>query len=79
VWLTDSPGRLVFVVDTRSLRRLARLTLEGAPHHLAVVSRRAAVADNTNGTVVLLDVATRRRVGTVRVGAGPHGLAARAG
>jgi DNA-binding beta-propeller fold protein YncE len=79
VWLTDSPGRLVFVVDTRSLRPVARLPLPGAPHHLAVVSGRAAVADHTNGTVVLFDTRSRRRVGQVRVGAGPHGLAARAG
>jgi DNA-binding beta-propeller fold protein YncE len=76
VWLTDSPGRLVFVVDTRSLRRAGRLRLQGAPHHLAVVGRWAAVADHTNGTVVLLDVASKRRVGKVRVGAGPHGLVA---
>ena len=45
----------------------------------AIAGGRVAVADNTNGTVVLLDVASRRRVGRVRVGAGPHGLAARAG
>jgi DNA-binding beta-propeller fold protein YncE len=76
VWLTDSPGRLVFVVDTRSLRLAARLPLQGAPHHLAVVGGWAAVADNTNGTVVLLDAASKRRAGRVRVGAGPHGLAA---
>jgi DNA-binding beta-propeller fold protein YncE len=76
VWLTDSPGRLVFVVDTRSLRLVARLRLEGAPHHLAVVGRWAAVADNTNGTVVLLEAASKQLVGKVRVGAGPHGLAA---
>jgi DNA-binding beta-propeller fold protein YncE len=76
LWLSDSPGRLVFVVDTGSLRPLARLRLAGAPHHLAVVGRRVAVADNTNGTVVLFDVASRRRVGSVRVGDGPHGLAA---
>jgi DNA-binding beta-propeller fold protein YncE len=76
VWLTDSPGRLVFVVDTRSLRLAARLPLGGAPHHLAITGARAAVADHSNGTVVLLDVASGRRVGQVRVGAGPHGLAA---
>jgi DNA-binding beta-propeller fold protein YncE len=76
VWLTDSPGRLVFVVDARSLRLVARLPMEGAPHHLAITGGRGAVADNTNGTVVLLDVGSRRRVGQVRVGAGPHGLAA---
>jgi serine/threonine-protein kinase len=79
VWLTDSPGRLVFVVDTRSLRPVARLPVGGAPHHLALVGGRAAVADNTNGTVVLFDTASRRLVGRVRVGAGPHGLAGRAG
>jgi len=79
VWLTDSPGRLVFVVDTRSLRPVARLRLEGAPHHLAIVGEWAVVADNTNGAVVLFDAASRRRVGQVRVGAGPHGLAAGAG
>jgi DNA-binding beta-propeller fold protein YncE len=69
----------VFVVDTRSLRLVTRLPLEGAPHHLAVVGRWAAVADNTNGTVVLFDAASRRPVGRVRVGDGPHGLAASAG
>ncbi|HJU02677.1 MAG TPA: YncE family protein, partial [Actinomycetes bacterium] len=79
VWLTDSPGRLVFVVDTRSLRPVARLPLAGAPHHLAIVGGRAAVADNTNGMVVLLDATSGRRVGQVRVGDGPHGLAARSG
>jgi DNA-binding beta-propeller fold protein YncE len=79
VWLTDSPSRLTFVVDTRSLRLAARLPLAGAPHHVAVVGEWGAVADNTNGTVVLFDAASRRRVGQVRVGAGPHGLAAHAG
>jgi DNA-binding beta-propeller fold protein YncE len=79
VWLSDSPGRLVFVVDTGSLRPLARLRLQGAPHHLALVGRRAAVADHSNASVVRLDVASRRLVGRVRVGDGPHGLAASAG
>jgi DNA-binding beta-propeller fold protein YncE len=76
VWVTDSPGRLAFAIDARALRVTARLRLPGAPHHLGVAAGRVAVADHTNGTVVLFDLRSRRRVATVRVGAGPHGLAA---
>jgi len=79
VWLTDSPGRMVFVVDTRSLRPVAQLRLDGAPHHLTILGDRVAVADNTNASVVLVDLVSRRRVGRVTVGAGPHGIAAPTG
>jgi hypothetical protein len=75
VWVTDSPGRLAFAVDARTLRVAARLRLDGDPHHLDVAAGRVAVADHTNGTVVLFDLRSRRQVGLVKVGAGPHGLA----
>jgi YVTN family beta-propeller protein len=47
-----------------------------APHHLAVVGDRVAIADNTNGRLVVLDRSTRRVVATIPVGPRPHGVAA---
>lgn len=76
VWITDNALRVVFVLDTRTLRIIARLPTPGAPHHINVTrdGRLAVVADNTDGTLLVYRVSTRRLVRTIRVGAGPHGV-----
>ncbi len=76
VWVTDNALRRIFVVATHGLRVLARLRFPGAPHHVAITpdGRYAVVADHSRGSLVIYRVATRRRVGTVAVGPGPHGV-----
>jgi YVTN family beta-propeller protein len=76
LWVTDSPGQKVTVIDTATLAVVATLTLPGRPHHVAIAGGRAAVADNTNASVVVFDLVTRELVATVTVGSGPHGVAA---
>lgn len=76
VWVTDSSGRRVVIVDTRTVALSASLPLAGTPHHVAIVEGRAVVADNQRAMVVVFDVATRKQVGEVAVAAGPHGVAA---
>lgn len=76
LWVTDSPGRKVTVIDTRTLAVMATLAVPGRPHHVAIAGGRAAVADNTSGSLAVFDLATRELVATVPVGSGPHGVAA---
>jgi YVTN family beta-propeller protein len=47
-----------------------------APHHVAVIGDRVAIADSTNGRLILLDRRTRQVVAQVDVGAAPHSVAA---
>lgn len=75
LWVTDSPGRAVSVVDPRRGAVLDRVALAGSPHHVVVVGDRVAVADNTRGRLLVLDRASRRIVNEVEVGASPHGVA----
>jgi DNA-binding beta-propeller fold protein YncE len=75
LWVTDSPGRSVSVVDVRRQELLGRVDLPGAPHHVAVVGDRVAIADNTNGRLVVVDRRARQVVAQVDVGAAPHGVA----
>jgi DNA-binding beta-propeller fold protein YncE len=76
VWITDNALRVIFVLDTRTLRIIAHLPTPGAPHHVAITTdgRLAVVADNSDGTLLVYRVSTRRLVRTIRVGAGPHGV-----
>lgn len=76
LWVTDSPGRAVSVVDPRRRVVSTRVALPDSPHHVAVVGDRVAVADNTRGRLVVLDRASRGIVAEVDVGASPHGVAA---
>lgn len=76
LWVTDSPGRAVTVVDPRRRAVLDRVALPGSPHHLVVLGDQVAVADNTRGRLLVLDRATRRIVKEIEVGAAPHGVAA---
>lgn len=76
LWVTDSPGRAVTVVDPRRRAVLDRVALPGSPHHLVVLGGQVALADNTRGRLVVLDRATRRIVEEIEVGAAPHGVAA---
>ena len=78
-WITDHGARRVFVVSVRRLKILKVRKAWGLPHHVAVTAngRRVAVADHEGGRLVLFHADTRRHVGTVPVGAGPHGVWAR--
>lgn len=76
LWVTDSPGRSVSVIDVQRQELVARVDLPGAPHHVAVIGDRVAIADSTNGRLILLDRRTRQVVAQVDVGAAPHGVAA---
>lgn len=78
LWVTDSPGRSVSVVDARRRVVSGRVPLAGSPHHVAVVGDRVAVADNTRGLLLVLDRAGRRVVAEIEVGAQPHGVTAAA-
>lgn len=74
-WITDNSAGQVFVVDTGRRTLLATLSTPGAPHHIAIVDGRAAVAVDTGATVVY-DVAGRTETARVPTGSGPHGVAA---
>ncbi len=51
------------------------MRMGGAPHHVGVTSGgRAVVANHDQGTVVVFDVETRRKLDTISVGSGPHGV-----
>lgn len=75
-WITDFSAGQVFVVAGDSLSVRSRVEMEGGPHHVAIAAPQqlAAVADNQNGTLVVFNVADRRRVATVPVGPAPHGV-----
>ena len=75
LWVTDSPGRSVSVVDVRRRVLQASIELAGSPHHVAVVGDRVAIADNTNGQIVVIDRVSRQVVTEVDVSARPHGVA----
>lgn len=75
VWVTDFASKTAFVVGGDYSRRRA-LPMAGGPHHVAIAGspETAVVADNQNGTLVIFDVASGRRINSVPVGAGPHGV-----
>jgi DNA-binding beta-propeller fold protein YncE len=75
-WITDNGTHQVFVVGTSDWNVRASLPAPGAPHHVSVTpdGRLAVVADHDNGTLVVYRVATRRKVGEIEVGPGPHGV-----
>ncbi len=74
LWVTDRAGRVLLLsADTgRTLRSFAGCP---GPHHVAVLSSRAAVAAcNASGTLAVFDAANGR-VRSLPVGRGPHDLA----
>ncbi|MBA2273064.1 MAG: YncE family protein [Actinobacteria bacterium] len=75
-WVTDGGGDQVLIISTRSLRVVAAKSIKGSPHHVALTpsGRRVVVADHDRGTLVVFDVATRRRLRTIQVGQAPHGV-----
>lgn len=75
LWVSDSPGRALTVVDAVGGTAVDTIRLEGSPHHLAAVAGRVAVADNTNGRLLVFDERTRQQVASVAVGPRPHGAA----
>ncbi|RDI73912.1 hypothetical protein Gocc_2476 [Gaiella occulta] len=74
LWVTDRAGR-VLLLSADTGRTLRSFTGCPGPHHVAVLSSRAAVvACNASGTLAVFDAA-RGRVRSLPVGQGPHDLA----
>ena len=75
-WITDHAAKRVFVVRTRTYKVMKRFDVQGAPHHVTITADgdRAAVADHERGLVIVYNVNKMRRVGTISVGPGPHGI-----
>ena len=75
-WITDGATRRVFVVRTSNYSVRKRFFFGGVAHHIAITpdGDRAVVADNERGLVIVYNVNKLRRMGRVRVGAGPHGI-----
>ncbi len=74
VWITDHGSDRVLVLSTRRLRVIDTMRVGGAPHHVAMTEEGAAVANHDRGTLVVYDVDTHRKLDTIKVGAGPHGV-----
>ena len=75
-WITDHAAERAFIVDQDDLKLREALAISGAPHHVAITpdAGLAAVVDHHAGSVVIFDVASRKRIGAVEVGEGPHGV-----
>ena len=74
-WITDHGASALFVVRVGSVQRVDRIPFPGEPHHVTITAQgTVAVADHEHGRLLLYDAVTRRRLGGVRVGAGPHGV-----
>jgi DNA-binding beta-propeller fold protein YncE len=75
-WVTDNGTRELLAIDARRLRVEEEASTGGAPHHVAVTAdgRWIVVADNTNGRLIRYRAADGRRAGSIRIGAGPHGV-----
>jgi serine/threonine-protein kinase len=74
-WITDHGAHALFVVRVASVHRVDRIGFPGEPHHVAITDRGVVVvADHANGRLVLYRARTHRRIGAIRVGAGPHGV-----
>jgi DNA-binding beta-propeller fold protein YncE len=75
LWTSDNGGGTVVRLDPARRRVIGRTRVGRAPHHVAVSGGQVLVA--VNGTGRLAIVSRRGRLQrTVRVGAGPHGIAA---
>jgi YVTN family beta-propeller protein len=55
---------------------LETIALPGAPHHVAITpdGAYAAIADHTNGEVLVYDTRSRKQVKAINVGSSPHGV-----
>ena len=73
-WITDHGANRVLVISTHRLRVLDSKAIGGAPHHVAITDGEAAVANHDQGMVVVFDIDTHRKLDTIKVGAGPHGV-----
>lgn len=74
LWVSDRSGR-VLLLSADTGRTLGSFAGCPGPHHVAVLSSRAAVAAcNASGTLAVVDAA-RGRVRSLPVGRGPHDLA----
>jgi DNA-binding beta-propeller fold protein YncE len=75
-WIADHGAQELFVLDTRSVQVVQRISLPGSPHHLAVTpdGELVAVADHDNGMLLVLRAQSGEEVGRIAVGAQPHGV-----
>ena len=75
-WITDHAAHRIFVLRTRNYSIRKRFRVDGAPHHIAITADgdRAVAADHDNGAVIVYNVNKLRRIRTIEVGAGPHGI-----
>jgi DNA-binding beta-propeller fold protein YncE len=75
VWITDHGANRVLVLSSSRLRVIDSIRIGGAPHHVGVTAAgHAVVANHDQAAVVVFDVETRRKLDTVSVGPGPHGV-----
>ena len=74
-WASDNATGSVVRIGRRTRRVLGRTSVGAAPHHVAAVGDGVLVAVHDTGAVVALS-RKGRTLRSVRVGAGPHGIAA---
>jgi DNA-binding beta-propeller fold protein YncE len=75
LWVSDNGGGMLVSVAPRSRNVLRRTEVGPSPHHAAVAGNQVLVAVHGTGRVAI--VSRRGRVvGSIAVGAGPHGIAA---
>ena len=75
LWVSDTDEGTVVESGTSSRRVRARTTVGAAPHHVAVAGGRVLIAVNGTGRVAVVS-RQGRTLGSIAVGAGPHGIAA---
>jgi len=73
-WASDNGTGTVVRIGLRTRRVLGRTRVGRSPHHVAAAGAGVLVAVHGTGRVVALSP-RGRRVGSVAVGAGPHGIA----
>lgn len=76
LWLVDHATRQAYIIDTATVEVADRVAIPGAPHHVAITGdgALAAIADHTNGTIVVYDARNHARLAQIPVGNGPHGV-----
>jgi DNA-binding beta-propeller fold protein YncE len=75
LWASDNGGGALVRIDPDSRRIRGRTRLGPGPHHVAIAGNNVLVAVNGSGRVAAVS-ARGRLLRTLRMGAGPHGIAA---
>jgi DNA-binding beta-propeller fold protein YncE len=75
LWVSDNVGGTLVRIDPRAGRVLARTVVGPAPHHATIAGERVLVAVHGSGRIAVVS-RRGRRLGSISVGAGPHGIAA---